>query len=134
MVSVHVHHSFLYRLIKGAFADEPEFSGFYVHVINVEVGTDIYALVVDGKIDGCRALLKALDPVENSVGPAQHCGAFEDHRIALFDQFGSDHKFLDPTVLFGIKLYITRTAYHNQIIVLMRMHVPGTFYISYGTR
>ena len=65
----------LHGLVQVSFADDPEFSGFGIHIIYIEIGLHVYTLVVSGEVYRGRAGVAAFYPEKNTPGPDKHPSA-----------------------------------------------------------
>jgi hypothetical protein len=116
------------------FPDYPELPGFNVDIIDIEIGPDIYAFMVNRKVDCNGAFFKAADTVEDRARPAEHGGAFEDDPVILFDELRRYSKIFDFPDLPCVKFHITFAVQYDEIVFLMGVHVPGTFYVPDRSR
>jgi hypothetical protein len=124
----------LCRLIKVSLPDYAELPGFGVYIIDIKICPDVETFVVNGKVNRRGTFFKAGDTMKNSAGPAENGSALVDHPVTHFDELGSDSKIFDFPMLPCIKFHISGTVQHDQIVILMGMHVPWASYAADGSR
>ena len=71
------------ELILNPLPDHFIFPGLCIHIIDIEIGSNIKALMMDSKVKGARPILCAYNPVKNIAGPDQHSSSFKDDLISF---------------------------------------------------